>query len=192
MLIISVQVSFGWPRPRPPMGRVSGHEIFRADLVLVDDTAHPADHSSVIALQAMEILGPRFRLHGAWRSWRMNCKLFLWRWREMSGRWTSWSSSNMPNAKWCLMMASSSQPPPEDKQSRVTEGWHHLKLHHCAIGQPSICLSSTQLNLMLRLGFRRPEIPLHFLFTQLGQLPQKIEFVPTPLRHTAQGPLLDF
>ena len=36
------------------------------------------------------------------------------------------------------------------------------------------------------LGFREREIPLHLLWTQLEQPPQKMKFVLTPLRHTAQ------
>ena len=31
--------------------------------------------------------GCRFPLHGAWHSWRTNCKLFHLRWWEMSGKW---------------------------------------------------------------------------------------------------------
>ena len=32
------------------------------------------------------MLGPKFRLHGAWYSWYTSCKFFLWRWWEMSER----------------------------------------------------------------------------------------------------------
>ena len=44
--------------------------------------------SRYVAGDASQIrLGSRFRSHWAWHSWHTNCKLFLWRWWEMSGRW---------------------------------------------------------------------------------------------------------
>ena len=85
MSITSVKVFFGQSQPRPPVGLsywITGAEYFsqivklyplqkilQADLVFGGDTAHPADHSSVIALQVMEIRswGPGFtcKKHGA-------------------------------------------------------------------------------------------------------------------------------
>ena len=65
---------------------------------------------------------------------------------------------------------------------------------HCDLCLPSTGLACPEhcLHLKLGSGFKEPEIPLHLLWTQLKQPPQKMEFVPTPLWHTAQGSLPDF
>ena len=65
----------------------------------------------VIVFQARQVwwmLGPRFRLHGAWHSWRMNCKFFLWgRWERAAVR-TGRSSLNLPHANRHLVIGASS------------------------------------------------------------------------------------
>ena len=75
--------------------------------------------------------------------------------------------------------------------------WKWVHNRHFSISSPG--LSSTGLacpvhhfRLKLRSDSRWPEIPLHLLWTQLEQPPERIEFVPMPLSHTAQGFLLDF
>ena len=63
-------------------------------------------------------LGRRFRLHGAWRSWRMNCKLLLLRWWRMSGRWGRAGVFFFFHATRHPMMEVTSQPPLKNKQCR--------------------------------------------------------------------------
>ena len=86
-------------------------QMLRADLVLGGDTAYPADHRPVIALQAMQIrrgMGSGFAC--------TNRKLCLWMWWDMSGvkdgqDWI-WAIQHS-----FLVMEVISQQSPEDKQS---------------------------------------------------------------------------
>ena len=55
----------------------------------------------------------------------------------------------------------------------------------------SLACQTHRLHLKLASDFRRPGMPLHFLWTQLEQPPQKMKFVPTPFRHMPQGSLPD-
>ena len=62
------------------------------------------------------------------------------------------------------------------------------------ISLPSIVLAWPvhRLHLKLASDFRRPGMPLHFLWIQLEQPPQKMEFVRMPSRPTPQGSSPDF
>ena len=79
-------------------------------------------------------LGPRFPLHGACCSWHTNCKLFLWRWWEMSEVRMDRISLNLPHVTWYFCDGSEFTTATWGQVfPKVTEGWHHLKLlpAHC-------------------------------------------------------------
>ena len=144
MLITSVQVFLGWPGLQPPVGlsfwtffdqpspcstchlswqvwsTIKLHplqKILHADLVLGGDATHPAAHSSVIVLQAMQSRwgwGPGFASmkHGATDARIVNS--FSGGDREVR---TGRSSLNLPHATRYLVMEMRSRLPPEDKKS---------------------------------------------------------------------------
>ena len=77
------QAAYPPPPPPPPPTHTHTHtkEILRAALVIGGDSARPLRcgwcKSDKVGAQA----------NVGWRSWPTNCKLFIWRWWEMSGRW---------------------------------------------------------------------------------------------------------
>ena len=81
---------------------------------------------------------------------------------------------------------------------KVKGRWHPSSFSRhtvtTVISLPSIGLACPMHRLHLKLvsDFRWPGMPLHFLWIQLEQPPQKMEFVPMPLRPTPQGSLPDF
>ena len=110
-------------------------------------------------------LGLRFYLHVAWPSWHMNCRHFLCRWGEISGRWgragAQWICPMRHGILWWKQVHNHRAVP------KVTDGLHHLKLLSTVISV--IGLLSTGL-----------VCPVHrlqkgFLFTQIsGHDPIKI------------------
>ena len=152
-------------------------------------------------------LGPRFGLHKSWCSWCTNCKLFLWRWWEISRRWGGMSSLNLPQTNDSISSAS---------DGILRRKWVHN--HHLRISNPGGNRRMTPpkapsnplwaLPLVCHLlvlpvqyivytwswdqAFRGPDIPLQSLWTQLEQPPHKMEFALMPLTHMAQAFLPDF
>ena len=87
---------------------------------------------------------------------------------------------NLPHATRHLAIAASSQPPPENKQSPSkqqdgTTSSFSRPIMTSVISLPSIGLACPvhRLHLKLASDFRRPGMPLHFLWIQLDQSPQK-------------------
>ena len=93
------------------------------------------------------------------------------------------------------MIVASSQPPPNDgqfprlkKKDDTTSSFSPTTVNS-ANNLPSIGLAYPvhYLHLKLTSGFRGPGMQLHLFWTQQEHSPQKMEFVPTPLRHNARG-----
>ena len=108
------------------------------------------------------------------------------------------SSLNLPHTTWHLVIVSSSQPPRQGKQSSSWQKDGTTSSLFQPIVTSLVChllvwpIQFIVYTRKLGSGFRGPEIPLHFSWTQMEQPPCNMEFVPTPLRHTAQGSLQDF
>ena len=174
-------------------------EILWADLVLGCDTAHPVDYGSVIVLQANQTrLKPRFHLYGTRCSWRMNCKVFLWRWWEVSGRW-GWTGAHKIGPIWHGILwrkrvrnphLGTSSPrgirrmtPPQASPCPL---WPMSLVCHLLVWPVPI----HRVHLKLGSDFIRAREIIAFLVNPTSS--QKMEFVMTPLRHAPQGSLSDF
>ena len=99
---------------------------------LGDDTAHAVNHSSVIALQTMQVRwGFTCMEHGNADAQIVNSSLeVMGNEREVR---TGRSSLNLPFVTWHLVIMASSQLPPEEAVPKETELWYHLQLlpTHC-------------------------------------------------------------
>ena len=161
--------------------------ILWTDLFLSGDTAHTMDYSPVVALEIMQT-----RWGGGQVLLVCRCKVFLWKWWEMSGRWgwalgqgAHWIGPMLHGTLWVHSrparlispQGSRRMAPP---QSSPFPLWP-MSLVINKFGQPSTSFTPKGS------GFRLPEIALHLQGTQLEQATRKPHFVLTPERQIAQG-----
>ena len=129
-------------------------------------------------------------MHGAVGTRIVNCS--SWGDGKWAGGEEGHDSLNLPHATWHLVMEASSQLPPEDKSPLDNRGMAPPQasrdlLWPLVIGLPFIGLACPVYRLHLKQGsvFRVPGITLYFLWIQLEQPPQNMEFVPKALRQTS-------
>ena len=174
-------------------------QILWSDSVHGGDTTHPADHSSVIILQATQFRWgwPRFCLHGAWRSCRTNCKLFTWRW-EMSGRWgrsgADWICPMHPHILWWKWV--------QNRHLRTNSPWGKGRMAPAEAfsAHGDLCHWSAIYWIGMSPTPFTPEAERHqrardttvFLWTQLEQPPQRSTSSPRPDIRTLVLPMVTF